>query len=238
MRLDKLLGQAGYGSRNQVKKLIRSHQVRVDGQLATTDNLNVDPSLQTITISGKKLSYSPDVYYILNKPNGVVSAVRDDQHQTVIDLIDAPDRKSGLYPVGRLDRDTEGLVLITNNGPLGFRLLHPKHHVDKTYYVEVNDQLHADAPAFFENGIRFLDGTICKPAKLDIISSSPQVSCAHITISEGKFHQVKKMFLAYGVKVTYLKRITFGPFQLGDLAIGDYRELTEKEKERLKEFLG
>lgn len=135
MRLDKLLGQTGHGSRNQVKKLIRSHQVRVDGQLATADNLNVDPSLQTITISGKKLIYSPDVYYILNKPNGVVSAVRDDQHQTVIDLIDAPDRKSGLYPVGRLDRDTEGLVLITNNGPLGFRLLHPKHHVDKTYYV-------------------------------------------------------------------------------------------------------
>ena len=237
MRLDKLLAQAGFGSRGQVKKLIRSRQVRVDGEFAVADNLNVDPSLQDITVSGKPFSYSPDVYYILNKPNGVVSAVRDEQYQTVIDLIDPSDRRTGLYPVGRLDRDTEGLVLITNNGPLGFRLLHPKHHVDKTYYVEVNDELHPDAPFFFENGIVFLDGTVCKPAKLQIISSSPEISCAYITISEGKLHQVKKMFLTYGVKVTYLKRISFGPFELGDLPVGKYRELTEGEKTSLKDYL-
>lgn len=237
MRLDKLLGQAGFGSRNHVKKLIRSLQVRVDGQLARSDSLNVDPNLQTITVSGQKLSHSPDTYYILNKPSGVVSAVRDTQHQTVIDLIAPSDRKEGLYPVGRLDRDTEGLVLITNNGPLGFRLLHPKHHVDKTYYVEVNDQLVSDAPAFFDKGIAFLDGRVCKPAKLQIISSSSEISCAYITISEGKFHQVKKMFLAYGVKVTYLRRISFGLFELGDLPVGSYRKPTVAEKELLKRYL-
>lgn len=237
MRLDKLLGQAGFGSRNQVKKLIRSLQVRVDGQLARSDRLNVDPNLQTITVSGQKLSYSSDLYYILNKPSGVVSAVKDIQHQTVIDLIDPSDRKEGLYPVGRLDRDTEGLVLITNNGPLGFRLLHPKHHVAKTYYVEVNDQLFSDAPAFFDKGIAFHDGTVCQPAELSIISSSSEVSRAYVTISEGKFHQVKKMFLAYGVKVTYLKRISFGPFELGNLPVGDYRELTKEEKAALKKYL-
>lgn len=236
MRLDKLLGQAGFGSRNQVKKLIRSLQVRVDGQLARSDRLNVDPNLQTITVSGKQISSSPDVYYILNKPSGVVSAVTDTEHQTVIDLIASKDKKEGLYPVGRLDRDTEGLVLITNNGPLGFRLLHPKHHVDKTYYVEVNNELGADAPAFFDNGIAFLDGKVCKPAKLEIISSSSEISRAYVTISEGKFHQVKKMFLAYGVKVTYLKRISFGPFEMGNLPVGKYRELTKEEKGILKDY--
>lgn len=237
MRLDKLLGQAGFGSRGQVKKLIRSQQVRVDGVLATADSLNVDPNLQTLTVFGKPLSYLPEVYYILNKPAGVVSAVRDQQHETVIDLIKKEDRKEGLYPVGRLDRDTEGLVLITNNGPLGFRLLHPKHHVNKTYYVEVNGELAKDAPSFFENGIAFLDGSVCKPAKLQLISSSPEVSCAYITILEGKFHQIKKMFLAYGVKVTYLKRISFGPFELGNLPVGEYRELTAEEKNSLRNYL-
>ena len=148
MRLDKLLGQAGYGSRNQVKKLIRSRQVYVDGVLADRDNLNVDASLQTITVSGKELEHMPEVYYLMNKPAGVVSARKDKKHQTVIDLIKPEDQRDGLYPVGRLDRDTEGLVLITNNGPLGFAMLHPRYHVAKTYYVEVNDVLGSDAPAF------------------------------------------------------------------------------------------
>ena len=146
MRLDKLLGQAGYGSRNQVKKLIRSRQVYVDGVLVDRDNLNVDASLQSITVSGKELEHAPEVYYLMNKPSGVVSARKDKEHQTVIDLIRSEDQREGLYPVGRLDRDTEGLVLITNNGPLGFAMLHPRYHVAKTYYVEVNDILGPDAP--------------------------------------------------------------------------------------------
>ena len=176
MRLDKLLGQAGFGSRNQVKKLIRSRQVYVDGRLAEADNLNVEPSLQEITVSGKQVTLSTEKYFILNKPSGVVSAVSDKEHQTVIDLIAEADRVPKLYPVGRLDRDTEGLLLITNNGPLGFRMLHPKYHVTKTYYVEVNGLLAADAPAFFENGVTFDDGTVCKPAKLEIIKTSLEKS--------------------------------------------------------------
>ena len=152
MRLDKLLGQAGFGSRNQVKKLIRSRQVYVDGRLAEADNLNVEPSLQEITVSGKQGYTIYRKYFILNKPAGVVSAVSDKEHQTVIDLIAESDRVPKLYPVGRLDRDTEGFLLITNNGPLGYRMLHPKYHVTKTYYVEVNGRLADDAPAFLKMG--------------------------------------------------------------------------------------
>lgn len=237
MRLDKLLGQAGFGSRNQVKKLIRSRQVYVDGRLAEADNLNVEPSLQEITVSGKQVTLSTEKYFILNKPSGVVSAVSDKEHQTVIDLIAEADRVPKLYPVGRLDRDTEGLLLITNNGPLGFRMLHPKYHVTKTYYVEVNGLLAADAPAFFENGVTFDDGTVCKPAKLEIIKTSLEKSSAYISIAEGKFHQAKKMFLAYGVKVIYLQRMTFGDFELGDLPRGQYRELNTRETEILKKYL-
>ena len=236
MRLDKLLGQAGYGSRNQ---LIRSRQVYVDGILAEQDNLNVDASLQTITVSGKELEHAPEVYYLMNKPSGVVSARKDKEHQTVIDLIKPEDQREGLYPVGRLDRDTEGLVLITNNGPLGFALLHPRYHVAKTYYVEVNDVLGPDAPAFFKSGVVFEDGTVCQSAQLEVLSSASDKSCARITISEGKFHQVKKMFLAYGVKVTYLKRISFGAFKLDEgMAVGSYRTLTEAEKVILRTYLG
>ena len=161
----------------------------------------------------------------------------DKEHQTVIDLIAEADRVPRLYPVGRLDRDTEGLLLITNNGPLGFRMLHPKYHVTKTYYVEVNGLLAEDTPVFFENGVTFDDGTVCKPANLEIIEASSEKSSAYISIAEGKFHQVKKMFLAYGVKVIYLKRMTFGDFELGDLPRGQYRELNMKEKEILKNYL-
>ena len=216
MRLDKLLGQSGYGSRNQVKKLIRSRQVYVDGVLADRDNLNVDASLQTIMVSGKELEHAPEVYYLMNKPSGVVSARKDKEHQTVIDLIRPEDQREGLYPVGRLDRDTEGLVLITNNDILG-----------------------PDAPAFFESGVVFEDGTVCQSAQLEVLSSASDKSCARVTISEGKFHQVKKMFLAYGVKVTYLKRISFGEFKLDEgMAVGSYRTLTEAEKTILRTYLG
>ncbi|HEM6184719.1 TPA: pseudouridine synthase, partial [Streptococcus suis] len=168
-----------------------------------------------------------------NKPAGVVSAVTDQEHQTVIDLISPQDSREGLYPVGRLDRDTEGLVLITNNGSIGYRMLHPSHHVDKVYYVEVNGPLGLDAPTFFASGVTFLDGTRCQPADLTVLEASLDHSRATIKLAEGKFHQVKKMFLAYGVKVTYLKRISFGGFELGDLERGAYRQLTPNEMEHL-----
>ena len=175
---------------------------------------------------------------MLHKPAGVLSAVRDKKYQTVIDLIAPKDRKDGLYPIGRLDRDTEGLLLLTTNGPLGFRMLHPRRHVEKTYYVEVNGWLGEDAPHFFEKGVSFSDGTLCQPAQLELLEVGQSKSSAHLTIREGKFHQVKKMFLAYGVKVTYLKRIRFGPFWLDDkLAVGAYRKLTNEECDLLKDYL-
>ncbi|MGT2949838.1 16S rRNA pseudouridine(516) synthase [Streptococcus cuniculi] len=238
MRLDKCLEKAGVGSRNQVKKLLKSQQVTVDGRLVRSGSQIADPGLQVIEVCGKQVMLEAPVYYLLNKPAGVVSAVSDVQHQTVIDLIAEKDRRAGLYPIGRLDRDTEGLLLITNNGPLGFRMLHPKYHVDKVYDVEVNGFLAEDAVAFFREGVRFLDGTKCQPAVLEIVSAEETFSRARIRISEGKFHQVKKMFLAYGVKVTYLKRIAFGDFVLeDDLPVGSYRTLTSTEKKILKQYL-
>ncbi|HFI0353960.1 TPA: pseudouridine synthase [Streptococcus suis] len=229
MRLDKCLEKAQIGSRKQVKKLFKAQQISIDGQQARSLSQIVDPDLQEIQVSGKRVELEGSVYYLLHKPRGVVSAVTDKDHQTVIDLIAPQDRREGLYPVGRLDRDTEGLVLVTNNGPLGYRMLHPSHHVDKIYYVEVNGPLGSDAQTFFASGVTFLDGTRCQPAELTILEASLDHSRATIQLAEGKFHQVKKMFLAYGVKVTYLKRMAFGGFELGDLECGAYRELTSDE---------
>lgn len=224
---------AQIGSRKQVKKLFKAQQIKINGQAAQSLSQIVDPELQEIQVAGRKIELKGSVYYLLNKPAGVVSAVTDQEHQTVIDLISPEDRADGLYPLGRLDRDTEGLVLITNNGPLGYRMLHPSHHVDKVYYVEVNGPLGQDAPTFFASGVTFLDGTRCQPADLTVLEASLDHSRATIKLAEGKFHQVKKMFLAYGVKVTYLKRISFGGFELGDLERGSYRQLSPNEMDHL-----
>ncbi|MGT2775097.1 pseudouridine synthase [Streptococcus hyovaginalis] len=229
MRMDELLKKQGFGSRNQIKKLLKSHQVKIDGKLVTGANTIVDAQVQKIEVAGQRVRDSSLVYYLLHKPAGIVTARKDDQHQTVLDLLAKEVSKDGLYPVGRLDRDTEGLVLITNNGPLGFKLLHPSHHISKTYLVEVNGYLAEDAVDFFDQGVRFLDGNICKPAQLDILNAEETKSRARLVITEGKFHQVKKMFLAYGLKVTYLKRIAFGPLKLGDLERGQYRPLAKDE---------
>ncbi|HFI0452307.1 TPA: pseudouridine synthase [Streptococcus suis] len=233
MRLDKCLEKEKIGSRKQVKKLFKAQQIKINGQVAQSLSQIVDPGLQEIMVAGKRVEQEGSRYYLLHKPAGVVSAVSDKDHQTVIDLISPEDRADGLYPVGRLDRDTEGLVLITNNGPLGYRMLHPSHHVDKVYYVEVNGPLGQDAPTFFASGVTFLDGTRCQPADLTVLEASLDHSRATIKLAEGKFHQVKKMFLAYGVKVTYLKRIAFGGFELGDLERGSYRQLSPNEMDHL-----
>ncbi|MGT2887065.1 pseudouridine synthase [Streptococcus didelphis] len=237
MRLDKLLEKAKVGSRSEVKKLLKTKKVLVDGVPVINGSQNVDTGLQKIVVHQKHINLFSEVYYILNKPSGFVTARSDAQHKTVLDLLAPEDKVEGLYPVGRLDRDTEGLLLLTNNGPLGFSMLHPKQHVEKTYYVEVNGFLASDAPAFFSSGIVFLDGTRCRPAQLNIIEASPELSRATLHITEGKFHQVKKMFLSYGLKVIYLQRISFGDFNLGSLELGSYRQLTEEEKAYLKAFM-
>ncbi|MGT2844251.1 pseudouridine synthase [Streptococcus hongkongensis] len=237
MRIDKSLENQRVGSRNQVKLLLKSQQVKVNGKLVTSGKVNVDPGIQKICVSGKELDAKGHRYFILNKPSGVVSARSDREHQTVLDCLTRKDVTPELYPIGRLDRDTEGLVLLTDNGPLGFRMLHPKHHVDKSYLVHLNGELKGDAISFFQSGIVFLDGTKCKPAQLDILSTGSEMSQAIITISEGKFHQVKKMFLAYGLKVIYLKRISFAGLTLGNLPRGHYRPLTETEVTEIIKFL-
>ena len=236
MRLDKCIEKAALASRKQTKRLFKLGKIVVDGRPAHCLNQIVDPSFQEIVVDGQKIENQGCLYFLLHKPAGYVTAVSDLRYQTVLDLLRHEDRQTGLYPVGRLDRDTEGLLLITNNGPLGFRLLHPKHHVEKVYEVVVNGFLDTDAPSFFESGVAFLDGTTCKPAHLEVLERGLAESRARIRIQEGKFHQVKKMFLAYGVKVIYLKRIAFAGFELGNLPRGQYRRLKKAELEELKAY--
>lgn len=237
MRIDKLLELSGCGSRGQVKKLLRSQQVVVDDQVIRDGAVNVDTAWQKVVVSQKRICNFSHVYYVLHKPIGVVTAVTDKIHQTVLDCLDSSDKREGLYPVGRLDRDTSGLVLLTDNGPIGFAMLHPDAHVSKVYKVVVNGELTAEHVAQFKEGVLFLDGYVCRSAKLDIVSRSSTESVAFVTISEGKFHQVKKMFLSIGVKVTQLTRVAFGPLQLEDLPVGQYRPLSDVEIMKMKYYL-
>ena len=236
MRLEHLLMKHFDLSRKQMKKLISSGEVLIDSIPATHVSNNVDPQLQVITVQGNRIEDNSQKYYLLNKPRGIISATTDDSLTTVIDLFHK-ENIEGLYPIGRLDRDTEGLLIITNNGPLGYRLLNPVQHIEKEYYVEVNGPLDDSCIQKFYDGIIFHDGTICKPATLSILESSPLFSKATVTISEGKFHQIKKMFLCVGVKVTFLKRIRFGDFLLDEaLSPGEYRPLNSSELQLLKRY--
>lgn len=236
MRLEHLLMKHLVLSRREMKKLIKNEAVLIDGVPATHVSNNVDAALQVITVNGTRIYDDSQKYYMLNKPQGVISATTDKEHTTVIDLF-ANENVEGLYPLGRLDGDTEGLLLVTNNGPLGYRMLNPDQHIEKEYYVEVNGPLDEDAVETFKRGVTFHGGYQCKPSTLTIIESSDILSRATVTISEGKFHQVKKMFLCVGVKVTYLKRIRFGEFVLDEaLAPGEYRELNEAELQLVKTY--
>ena len=236
MRLEHLMMKHFDISRKQMKKLISSGEVLIDSIPATHVSNNVDPQIQVITVQGKQIEDSSQKYFMLNKPSGLISATIDEHLPTVIDLF-SKENVEGLYPIGRLDRDTEGLLIITNNGPLGYRLLNPVQHIEKEYYVEVNGPLDNSCIQRFHDGIVFHDGTICKPAILSILESSPSFSKASVVISEGKFHQIKKMFLCIGVKVTFLKRIRFGEFLLDEsLFPGEYRPLNSFELQLLKQY--
>ena len=237
MRLDRLLAQEKI-SRKGMKQALLKKEILVDGQVASSLSQNVDTGLQELIFQGKRIQGYEHTYLMLHKPNGVVTASKDKLLTTVMDLLPKHLQSEQLYAIGRLDRDTTGLLLLTDNGPLGFQLLHPQYHVDKTYRVEVNGPLTSDHIQQFKDGIVFLDGTVCKPAQLEILSSSPGVSKATITILEGKFHQVKKMFLSVGVKVTALKRVQFGVFLLDpELAEGDCRLLNKEELQVIKNYL-
>jgi len=237
MRLDNLLAQEKI-SRKTMKQALLKKEIMVDRFPATSLSQNIDTGLQEVIFQDRKIQGYEHTYLMLHKPNGVVTASKDKKLPTVMDLLPQHLQSDQLYAIGRLDRDTTGLILLTNNGPLGFQLLHPQYHVDKTYQVEVNGLLTPDYIQQFKSGIVFLDGTICKPAQLEILSSSPSLSQATITISEGKFHQVKKMFLSVGVKVTSLKRVQFGDFILDpELAESDFRLLNKEELQVIKNYL-
>ena len=237
MRLDRLLAQEKV-SRKAMKQALLKKEILVDDCPARSLSQNIDTGLQKLVFQGRQIQGYEHNYLMLHKPNGVVTASKDKKLPTVMDLLPPDIQSDQLYAIGRLDRDTTGLLLLTDNGPLGFQLLHPQYHVDKTYQVKVNGPLTSEHIQRFKDGIVFLDGTTCKPAHLEILSSSPTESHASITISEGKFHQVKKMFLSVGVKVTSLKRVQFGDFTLDpELSEGRCRSLNPEELELIKKHL-
>ena len=232
IRLDKFLADMGNGTRSEVKKIIRQGKVLVDGKMEKNPDAKIDENKQEVICNGELVTYTTFVYYMLNKPAGVVSATTDAKDKTVVDLIADKQRKD-LFPVGRLDKDTEGLLLITNDGELAHNLLSPKKNVDKVYYARVEGKVTKEDEEAFFKGVSIGEEEITKPAVLEILKSD-DISEIKLTIQEGKFHQVKRMFEAVGKKVIYLKRLSMGPLKLDEkLALGEYRLLTKEEIEQL-----
>ena len=229
MRLDKLLSNMGYGSRKEVKQLLKQKAVTVDGIHVKDAAMHVDPDKQDVSVYDERVVYTEFVYFMMNKPPGVISATEDAREATVIDLLEPLHQHFEPFPVGRLDKDTEGLLLLTNDGTLAHNLLSPKKHVPKVYYAEIEGVVtEADGEAF-ARGVELDDGYVTKPGKLVILKSAEQ-SEIELTIQEGKFHQVKRMFEAVGKRVTYLKRLSMGSLKLDEsLDLGEYRELTSEE---------
>ena len=237
MRLDKYLCEAGLGTRSQVKKLLKSGTVTVNGEPALRPEQKVEEQ-DRVAVAGREISAPGLEYWMLYKPAGCVSATEDRRFPTVVDLLPESAGKD-LFPVGRLDRDTEGLLLLTNDGKLAHFLLSPRRHVDKTYYAEVDGRATEQTKKAFREGVDI--GTreeplVTMPADLEILEAGRDLSRVRLTIREGKFHQVKRMFHAQGMEVVYLKRESMGPLRLDEsLKPGEYRPLTEEEIKRLKE---
>lgn len=240
IRLDKFLADMGKGSRSQIREAARKGRILVNGEPEKKTERKIAPGMDQVFLDGIPVWYKKYEYYMLNKPQGVVSATEDNLHRTVVDLLgEGPDGdlRRDLFPVGRLDRDTEGLLILTNDGELAHKLLSPKNHVDKVYYAQVKGRLPADAAAVMAEGMTLKDGTRVMPARLEKTALQNPGECQEIrlTIHEGKFHQVKRMFEALGCRVVYLKRISMGPLALDEgLAPGQYRPLTPAEIGMLK----
>ena len=234
IRLDKLLANMGEGSRSDVKKLIKYGRITVDSKVAKDAGMQIEEG-QKVFLDGREIVYREFVYIMMNKPQGVVSATEDGRDETVIDLLDEEYLIWKVFPVGRLDKDTEGLLILTNDGQLSHNLLSPKKHIPKTYFAEIDGVVTEEDIEAFKNGVELDDGYKTLPADLVILKSG-EVSEIELTIMEGKFHQVKRMFEAVDKKVTYLKRISMGKVTLDEtLELGEYRELTEEELMLLKE---
>ncbi len=228
IRLDKYLADMGKGTRSEVKKAISKGLVRVNNEIVKKPETKLETDSDHVLFDGVLVGYAQYEYYMLNKPDGVISATEDKREKTVIDLITEKKRKD-LFPVGRLDRDTEGLLLISNDGELAHRLLSPSKHVDKVYYAKIDGKVTIEDVEAFQQGVDIGEEKLTRPAKLRILKSGTQ-SEIELTICEGKFHQVKRMFQAVGKEVVYLKRLQMGTLILDEsLKPGEYRELTEQE---------
>ena len=236
-RLDKVLSNLGYGTRKELKKSLKSGIVTVNGNIVKDSATQVNPEEDIIVINGEEIFYRKYIYIMMNKPDGVISATHDNRDETVIDLLEIDHQVYEPFPVGRLDKDTVGLLLLTNDGELNHRLISPKWKVDKVYFAKIDKKVTEEDITKFKAGITLDDGYVCKEAKLEIQKSSDEESEVFITIQEGKFHQVKRMFEAVDKKVTYLKRVEFGTLPLDEtLEEGEYRELTNEEVAILKGF--
>jgi 16S rRNA pseudouridine516 synthase len=232
MRLDKFLCEMGVGTRSEVKACLKKGQVTVNGEIVKKPEVKLNENKDVICYLGQTLAYEAVQYFLLNKPAGCVTATRDNLSETVMSFL-PENRRDDLFPVGRLDKDTEGLLLIMNDGQLAHELLSPKKHVDKTYFAVIDGEVKEEHKELFLEGLDIGDDDLTMPAKLVILKSGVS-SEIELTIQEGRFHQVKRMFEAIGTKVTYLKRISMGPLSLGDLQPGEVRVLTETELEQLK----
>lgn len=235
MRMDKFLVDCGIGSRTEVKAIIKAGRVKVNGKKQTSAKFQVKEASDEVAFDGQVLTYEHFVYYLLNKPKGVISATEDEWHKTVLDLLDDTARQKEVFPVGRLDIDTHGLLFLTNNGKLAHAMLSPKRHVDKVYHAKIAGIMTEEDQKRFYEGIQLKDFKTL-PANLTIINIDvqTQTSWVEITITEGKFHQVKRMVASCGKEVVDLKRVCMGELILDDLELGDFRRLTESEMESLQ----
>ncbi len=237
LRLDKILADTGCWSRKEARDLLRRNRVTVDGQPARSPEQKCDPSTQLIEVDGQSITHSTFTFLMLHKPAGVLSATEDRRQSTVLDLLPPALQRQGLFPVGRLDKDSTGLLLLTNHGELAHRLLSPRYHVDKVYLVQVEGAITQEDCHRFATGITLADGEKCLPARLDPLPNAPD--WAQVTLQEGKFHQIKRMFGICKKPVLSLKRLSMGPLQLDPaLSPGKYRPLTPQEVQLLLQNAG
>lgn len=226
MRLDKLLTDAGLGSRKELKKLIKCGRVTVNGSAAVRPEMQIEPESDRVFLDGEQVRYSRFHYYMIDKPTGVLTATRDSKQRTVLDLLPEQLRRMGLFPVGRLDKDTSGLLLLTDDGDFAHRVISPKFCVEKMYYARVEGELGQKDAEAFAHGLTLRDGTRCLPAKLELLSRDE----CHVTVREGKYHQVRRMLASRGAPVLELRRLTVGGLALDEnSAAGKIRELDEND---------
>lgn len=235
IRIDKMLSNVGLGTRKQIKQDAKNGSVKINDEIVKDSSKIIDTDKDEVKYKNEIVKYVQYIYLMMNKPAGVVSATEDNYDETVIDLLRPEHSFYEPFPVGRLDKDTEGLLIITNDGQLTHDLLSPKKHVDKTYYAEIDDIVTEEDILAFEEGVILNDGYKTMPAKLKVIENGYASSKCLITIKEGKFHQIKRMFIAVDKEVTYLKRLSMGNLELDEtLELGEYRQLTEQELKILR----